>query len=93
MADSSGGGASLQFETAVPAGGSPAADGGAVRCGPCGQPVTSTYYDVSGTTTCASCRTAMGQMMEMRGEMMKAMGEVMLKHAKKLQETPPAPAK
>jgi hypothetical protein len=33
---------------------------------------------------------AMGQMMEMRGEMMKAMGEVMLKHAKKLQETPPA---
>jgi hypothetical protein len=32
----------------------------------------------------------MGQMMEMRGEMMKAMGEVMLKHAKKLQETPPA---
>jgi hypothetical protein len=35
----------------------------------------------------------MGQMMEMRGEMMKAMGEVMLKHAKKLQETPPAPAK
>ena len=35
----------------------------------------------------------MGQMMEMRGEIMKAMGEVMLKHAKKLQETPPAPAK
>ena len=35
----------------------------------------------------------MAQMMEMRGEMMKAMGEVMLKHAKKLQETPPAPAK
>jgi hypothetical protein len=33
---------------------------------------------------------AMAQMMEMRGEMMKAMGEVMLKHAKKLQETPPA---
>ena len=33
---------------------------------------------------------AMAQMMEMRGDMMKAMGEVMLKHAKKLQETPPA---
>jgi hypothetical protein len=36
---------------------------------------------------------AMAQMMEMRGEMMKAMGEVMLKHAKKLQETAPVPAK
>jgi hypothetical protein len=36
---------------------------------------------------------AMAQMMEMRGEMMKAMGEIMLKHAKKLQEAPPAPAK
>lgn len=36
---------------------------------------------------------AMAQMMELRGEMMKAMGEVMLKHAKKLQEAPPAPAK
>jgi hypothetical protein len=33
---------------------------------------------------------AMAQMMEMRGEMMKAMSEIMLKHAKKLQETPPA---
>lgn len=36
---------------------------------------------------------AMVQMMEMRGEMMKATGEVMLKHAKKMQETPPMPAK
>jgi hypothetical protein len=33
---------------------------------------------------------AMARMMEMRGDMMKAMGEVMLKHAKKLQEAPPA---
>jgi hypothetical protein len=35
---------------------------------------------------------AMAQMMEMRGEMMKAMGDIMLKHAKRMQETPP-PAK
>jgi hypothetical protein len=34
----------------------------------------------------------MAEMMEMRGEMMKAMGDIMLKHAKRMQETPP-PAK
>ncbi len=32
----------------------------------------------------------MASMMEMRGEMMKAMGDVMLKHAKKMQQLPPA---
>jgi hypothetical protein len=34
----------------------------------------------------------MAEMMEMRGEMMKAMGDIMLKHVKRMQETPP-PAK
>ena len=35
---------------------------------------------------------AMSQMMEMRGEMMKAMGDILLKYAKRMQETP-TPAK
>ena len=35
---------------------------------------------------------AMAQMMEMRGEMMKAMGDILLKYAKRMQETP-TPAK
>jgi hypothetical protein len=32
----------------------------------------------------------MGPMMEMHGEMMKAMGDIMLKHAQKMQQAPPA---
>jgi hypothetical protein len=34
--------------------------------------------------------STLARMLEMRGDMMKAMGEVMLKHARKLQEAPPA---
>ena len=32
----------------------------------------------------------MASMMEMRGEMMKAMGDIMLRHAKRMQQLPPA---
>src|SRR5262249_12206088 len=61
MTEVSGAGADLQFETAIP---KAAGVAGAVACRGCSRPITSTYYDVSGQTTCAECRTKIGALLE-----------------------------
>jgi len=64
MSDTTVGGGELQFDTAVPKGGSSPAATGTVMCQSCSHPITSTYYDVSGQSTCAACRTTIGTLME-----------------------------
>ena len=64
MAEQSGGGTDLQFDTAVPQGGSPAGAAGTLTCAVCSGRILSTYYHMSGQTTCAACRTSIGQFME-----------------------------
>lgn len=63
MPDDSGGGL-LQFDTALLKGGGAPGDTRALVCDGCAQPITSTYYDVSGRTTCAACRTTLGTLLE-----------------------------
>src|SRR5690242_1181720 len=54
-------GADLQFDTAVPQDGA----AGALSCGFCAQPITAdSYFDVSGRTTCATCRAKVAELME-----------------------------
>src|SRR4029453_10445653 len=67
MTEATGGSIKLQFETAVPKGGSTTTSETETRtviCQGCSRPITSTYYDVSGRSTCAECRTRIGSMME-----------------------------
>jgi hypothetical protein len=66
MTEATGGSIKLQFDTAVPKGGStiPETETRTVICQGCSRPITSTYYDVSGRSTCAECRTRIGTMME-----------------------------
>ena len=60
MADTSGG-TPIQFDTALPQ----RADGGdaALICKGCGRPILSAYYDVSGQSMCAECRTQIDAIM------------------------------
>jgi len=52
----------IQFDTALPQQGSPA--DAALVCKNCGQSITSAYYDVSGQSVCAECRTRISAIME-----------------------------
>ena len=52
----------LQFETAVPQAGAPAA--GASQCGYCARPIGAEYYDVSGRTTCGTCHATIDTLMQ-----------------------------
>jgi hypothetical protein len=61
LSDTSGG-IPIQFDTAVPQPGH--ADGAALVCKNCSQPIISAYYDVSGHSVCAECRTKIGAIME-----------------------------
>jgi|SRR5215471_1020353 len=63
MSDTSGG-IPLQFDTAMPRGGTMAAERPALACKACNRPITSTYYDVSGESMCAECRTKIGASLE-----------------------------
>jgi hypothetical protein len=57
MADGAAGDSlGLQFDTALPRGGSLADQSGAVTCHACQRTVHTEYYDVSGQPTCAECR-------------------------------------
>ena len=59
MSDASGA-TGLQFDTAVPKDGATAS----LACQSCSKPILSTYYDVSGKTMCAECRTQIGRLVE-----------------------------
>jgi hypothetical protein len=64
MSDAAGG-SPLQFDTLVPRdGGPPGAATGPVLCHGCSRPIASMYYDVSGQTTCSTCRTTIATLLE-----------------------------